>query len=641
MAIGMNHRKGKDLRWSREDYKKRYSRLSQGVRSDYGNWHEPPQGWEAWWKFAEEKEVPFPALYDTLTETLAVFRGLPASELRKRTYEIANLPTFTLVQIAAGGRVLVTPGGRDSLDTMKLLGATKRAKGFRDVLMNLGEEILKDFEGLAFAINELAEPRVLLDYKHRQGMSEGIVPPSTNLSSVFPYADWRGRGGVWDSFVGACAPGSAARRLLVGLERNEQPEMQFSQTMAQVIPLQDSWTRKPIAPEALTKKQSKRRVIVKPSPQDKQEEEDGLDKREFRIKFDSSALSMSDSLMSRKSPEEAAHSEAFEFSNSLGSKSLGLCNDLSVRRNHGAFYSDWRTVTGLYPVFSHSKFDGFLDINFPSNWYYNPPKHYLFNASMAQVEFEDRVDQIFWRGSTTGGGNNPPRHQHSFQRHRLMRHISPEIHPTDVDVFSPSRSGNGVTHSLVPQKYLNSRIFDVAFTHLQGCGDQYTCNVTLLLPLYRFADTVPFSESAKWKVLLDIDGQAYSGRFLSLLKMGSAVMKSTLYEEFFSDYLIPWYHVIPISMEYKEIYNIFNYFLGLPDQEEEKLMEEMQKDGTSTSRKLLNRLRKKKRYQGDRESLKKIAMNGREWSNSVGSKGSMEAYTYRMLLEWRRLWYDE
>lgn len=47
--------------------------------------------------------------------------------------------------------------------------------------------------------------------------------------------------------------------------------------------------------------------------------------------------------------------------------------------------------------------------------------------------------------------------------------------------------------------------------------------------------------------MLDVDGNGWSSRFHRLLASGSVTVKSTLYDEWNSDWLIPWYHYIVSS----------------------------------------------------------------------------------------------
>ncbi|KAJ7358539.1 hypothetical protein DFH08DRAFT_802355 [Mycena albidolilacea] len=50
----------------------------------------------------------------------------------------------------------------------------------------------------------------------------------------------------------------------------------------------------------------------------------------------------------------------------------------------------------------------------------------------------------------------------------------------------------------------------------------------------------------KYKYLLDLDGNSFSGRYFGLLRSGSLVFKSSTFSEFFDDWLIPYVHFTPV-----------------------------------------------------------------------------------------------
>ena len=102
----------------------------------------------------------------------------------------------------------------------------------------------------------------------------------------------------------------------------------------------------------------------------------------------------------------------------------------------------------------------------------------------------------------------------------------------------------------------------------------------------------------------------------SQLKSESAVLKTTVYTEFWSEWLQPWLHYIPVSQMYNELYNIFAYFSGPT---ESMLLASNATRGTYQSAGLTTR-----RLDGDAE-LRKIASAGRDWMFSVGRKIDMES----------------
>ena len=105
-------------------------------------------------------------------------------------------------------------------------------------------------------------------------------------------------------------------------------------------------------------------------------------------------------------------------------------------------------------------------------------------------------------------------------------------------VFRPPGAKDYVEAPL-PLHSLNDDMMDVAFTKAVGCT-QYPGGCDGLRADHRFAPAVPLGEAWRHKYLIDIDGMGYSARFFALLKSESAVLKTTVYREFFSDWIQPW-----------------------------------------------------------------------------------------------------
>lgn len=58
---------------------------------------------------------------------------------------------------------------------------------------------------------------------------------------------------------------------------------------------------------------------------------------------------------------------------------------------------------------------------------------------------------------------------------------------------------------------------------------------------HRFGDAVPLGKHWSYKYLVDMDGMSYSGRFMAFLASDSVPVKATVYTEYFSDWIQPWY----------------------------------------------------------------------------------------------------
>lgn len=64
----------------------------------------------------------------------------------------------------------------------------------------------------------------------------------------------------------------------------------------------------------------------------------------------------------------------------------------------------------------------------------------------------------------------------------------------------------------------------------------------------KFAPRDPWAAAKRFKMIIDVDGMGFSARFLALFNSGAAVIKSTIYREYASDWLEPWVHFIPLSL---------------------------------------------------------------------------------------------
>lgn len=176
---------------------------------------------------------------------------------------------------------------------------------------------------------------------------------------------------------------------------------------------------------------------------------------------------------------------------------------------------------------------------------------------------------------------------------------------------------------------LNDEIMDVAFVkavdfyNYPGGYEGYVAD-------HRFDEGVFLGDHWRRKFLVDLDGMSYSGRFFAFLESDSAVIKSSVYREFYSDWLQPWLHYIPLSTSYQEIYNIHAFFSGAT--------EATLRAANSTTLELP--LEERKPGDGDRR-LKRIARAGKQWRRTFGRKVDMEAYMYRLCLEYARLWADD
>lgn len=106
-------------------------------------------------------------------------------------------------------------------------------------------------------------------------------------------------------------------------------------------------------------------------------------------------------------------------------------------------------------------------------------------------------------------------------------------------VFADPPTSTNYVEAPMTMKHLNDKMMDVAFVKAVGCT-QYPGGCDGMRKDHRFADPVPLGENWRHKYLIDIDGMGYSARLFALLMSESAVLKTTVYREFFSDWIQPW-----------------------------------------------------------------------------------------------------
>ncbi|KAF7344046.1 CAP10 domain-containing protein [Mycena venus] len=182
-------------------------------------------------------------------------------------------------------------------------------------------------------------------------------------------------------------------------------------------------------------------------------------------------------------------------------------------------------TTDLYPVLSMSKISPcFADIVYPSHF------HYARSSWSGKYRYPDNIPwdkkqpKIYWRGTASGGtivGNN----YLNFTRFRLM----------DMGRQHPD-------------------LMDVRIATFDPIYCPRPCDREALMAEYNITEKKdPREHEYDFKYLLDVDGAAFSGRFLGLMRSGSLVFKSTIFEEFFTGWLRPFEHYVPVLPDLSDL----------------------------------------------------------------------------------------
>ena len=270
-----------------------------------------------------------------------------------------------------------------------------------------------------------------------------------------------------------------------------------------------------------------------------------------------------------------------------------ICLSPSLRERHGFFNrpNAFNIVHDLFPVFSQSKISSFQDILYPSPWYWSGKVTYDEKTDM---NWENKKEKLYWRGSTTGG----------FSRDGGWRRQHRQIFVEKINALDNTKfMSNESTTVSVDWKLKEGprsdfkELFDVHFAHVGQC-DPGDCDAQR-----EFFEVVkPDKQHDAWqyKYLLDIDGNAFSGRFYAFLKSMSLVYKMAVFREWHEEWLRPWVHYVPLGLTGDEYVESVRYFNEEPD---------------------------------GRIQATKIAMQGREWANGVLRNDDFEIWFFRLLLE--------
>ncbi|KAH9811292.1 family 90 glycosyltransferase [Melampsora americana] len=556
---------------------------------------EPPPGFDKWFHYAQDKNHVLIDEYDGLMKQLAPFRNLTKFQLQSRTSLLGTQRGFGLVQIANG-----------QVEAELKLKEEKKTQtwAFSQVIKKvISLDPKLRLSDMKFAINEASEPRIVLPWN--LNVEDQNLEDVSSLEHAL--SDWEDLsdpeyGEVWDEFRKSCPPQSEARRLF--LRAQAQPT--------------NAWNQAPLS----TRLRHHANLPFHSSTKDMndQESNDGtlMAWNRTQINTDHHTRFVNDSLI----PIQEIY-----------------CTQAKRKIEQGLFFSDTRKLTGLYPVFSASTSQGFGDIVIPSCEFLKVVSEEEFEGSIPvrlnnvdqwidwQVDWNSRSEKVHWRGLPTDGGSTPYAYQPSFRVTWMVRPIHPALHRL-LNFFSIK---GGITGQMKMEKIferglLNKEILDIGFISEEGCGVEKACE-ELVKGDYRFSIWQPFAAVKYFKMVLDLDGIGPSTRFLDLLASNTAVMKNTIYREYYTDWLMPWVHYIPLSLESDELYDIWSYFLGsdsiltkLVNKGKDPIVEEASKPLLSLGIEVFNR----------DDQLKEIAQAGSKWSKSIGREVDWEIYCYRV-----------
>jgi hypothetical protein len=270
-----------------------------------------------------------------------------------------------------------------------------------------------------------------------------------------------------------------------------------------------------------------------------------------------------------------------------------ICMSPSLRETFGFFDrpNAFNIVQDLFPIFSQSKISSFQDILYPSPWYW---AHKVDYDEEKDMTWDQKENQLYWRGSTTGGfsRNGGWRRQH---RQRVVRRLNA---PDTATILENNPDGQTPDwHAKQVSRKSFEDMVNVRFSHVGQC-DPGDCAAQK--EFFDVVDHVDQQDAWKFKYLLDMDGNAFSGRFYAFLKSRSLIFKMSYFQEWHKDWVKPWVHHIPLSLKGDEWLEAVRYF--------------------------------NKDDEGGKQA-ERLAGQGREWAIKALRNEDIEVWFFRLLLE--------
>lgn len=267
-----------------------------------------------------------------------------------------------------------------------------------------------------------------------------------------------------------------------------------------------------------------------------------------------------------------------------------ICFSPSLQRTFGFFDrpNAFDVASDLFPIFSQSKMSSFQDILYPSPWYWAGQVTY---NSWLDTTWDKKEEKMYWRGSTTGGFSRDGgwRRQH---RQQFVQRING---PNQAKILQQSADGDWKTQEVNRQDFAN--LFDVKFTFIGQC-DPGDCDMQK--EFFEVVKPVSGQDAWNYKHLVDVDGNAFSGRYYSFLLSNSLVYKLALFREWHDEWLKPWVHFVPFSLRGEEHLEAVRYF-------------SIEEEG--------------------RAHAQRLAAEGQDWARRALRNEDLEVWFFRLLLE--------
>ncbi|KAG0141447.1 hypothetical protein CROQUDRAFT_83232 [Cronartium quercuum f. sp. fusiforme G11] len=286
------------------------------------------------------------------------------------------------------------------------------------------------------------------------------------------------------------------------------------------------------------------------------------------------------------------------------SRTMDLCLHPEWQSLHG--FTSWQGPRPglLTPIFSFSQ-----SSSFSNDILISPLEQFSdLNLNLKQYKSfksKNETQKLMWRGKTTGVWFD--REFNWRSSHRMRLHNLGKFNSThqfrDLHIFNENDD-----QIKVERKKLNelvNRFLSVNFVGpLVQCSiKDGTCDA--VKKEIEFGELVDWEFQNNHRYVLDVDGNSWSGRFRRLLGSDSLVFKSTIWPEWYRDLIQPWYHYIPVRIDYLDLFDLLSFFSTNPIHAEN------------------------------------IANQGKDWVEKHFRYQDLQAYMWRTYLEYARVSSDD
>jgi hypothetical protein len=243
---------------------------------------------------------------------------------------------------------------------------------------------------------------------------------------------------------------------------------------------------------------------------------------------------------------------------------MNYCNDPSLIKLHGTWSFDHAHETKLVPMWVHCKWEQDHSFLLPAL----PGFEDIIRNPSKVTPWSERTDgRLFWRARSTGvdfhtGWNWRAAHRirlHFFANDgngtvELLQEAKREPRFDELS-RGPLRIGRPLKNEVqyqvdtlklksYPRADLIKKYLDVGLVGpLVQCDEPSPFCETVSEEI-GFMDVVPVSRGQDAKFVIDVDGNGWSQRYARLLSSGSVVFKSTVFPEWNTNWLIPYYHYV-------------------------------------------------------------------------------------------------